>query len=442
MKKAKRILAMALAVMMIAGMAPTQAWNVHAEETAEQSSEISSADPDVAEADETDADTAAAYAAEPRAVTTATYEQVNRVTAGEEYLIVYYYGSSYYALTADGNSVTATQVYPSDGEIELRAEENNVLWTVNNNSIQINGRTLKATSSGWSGYSVSLSNNSYDGYNFAVSNSNQIRTDVADYWEWQSDYRYLTYSNNRWSVSSSSNSNFTFYQKHDGPDIPSVDPGEADDPLYSDEAEGGDYPQYPNQGSVRTTKTATADNFRENGVAQVELGVTGVPMKQGVDIVLHASYIIWNGRAILFTAPSGTGKSTQAEAKNVEIINGDRAVLREKDGGMWSYSLPFAGSSGICVNKSAPLRAVVVLTQAAENSVCELAPAEAIKHLYSQCALNRWNREEVEAVLGVLTKMVRKIRVVKLDCLPDQSAVEILSDYLERMEGGSDPCGQ
>ena len=101
-----------------------------------------------------------------------------------------------------------------------------------------------------------------------------------------SDWRYLSYSNGRWSVSSSSNNNFTFYQKHDGPDIPPVDPDVADDPLYSDEAEGGDYPQYPNQGSVRTTKTATAENFRENGVAQVELGVTGVPMKQGVDIVL------------------------------------------------------------------------------------------------------------------------------------------------------------
>ena len=283
MKKAKRILAMALAVMMIAGMAPTQAWNVHAEETAEQSSEISSADPDVAEADETDADTAAAYAAEPRAVTTATYEQVNRVTAGEEYLIVYrvnggYYGSSYYALTADGNSVTATQVYPSGREIDLTAEENNVLWTVNNNSIQINGRTLKATEY-YGSYSVSLSSN-YGGTNFVVNDDNMIRAYVG------SRYRYLSYSNYGWSVSRSSNSNFTFYQKHVGPDIPSVDPGEADDPLYSDEAEGGDYPQYPNQGSVRTTKTATADNFRENGVAQVELGVTGVPMKQGVDIVL------------------------------------------------------------------------------------------------------------------------------------------------------------
>ena len=284
MKKAKRILAMALAVMMIAGMAPTQAWNVHAEETAEQSSEISSADPDVAEADETDADTAAAYAAEPRAVTTATYERVDRVTAGEEYLIVYHVNNSYYnryyALTANGDSVTATQVYPSDGEIELRAEENNVLWTVNNNSIQINGRTLKATEY-YGSYSVSLSSN-YGGTNFVVNDDNMIRAYVGG----MSGYRYLSYSNYGWSVSSSSNSNFTFYQKHDGPDVPPVDPDVADDPLYSDEAEGGDYPQYPNQGSVRTTKTATADNFRENGVAQVELGVTGVPMKQGVDIVL------------------------------------------------------------------------------------------------------------------------------------------------------------
>ena len=42
MKRAKRILAMVLAVMMIAGMAPTQAWDVHAEETTDQSTEISS----------------------------------------------------------------------------------------------------------------------------------------------------------------------------------------------------------------------------------------------------------------------------------------------------------------------------------------------------------------------------------------------------------------
>lgn len=344
MKSAKKLLALVLALMMIIGAAPMQPLNAQAAGM-NQNTEISADDdsytPDEAAADSSGSEEepsqsepteeaampdeiteeangpeetaevqngaeipaedngaelpsagSNALQAEPRAVTTATYEQVDRVTAGEEYLIVYgvnggYYGSSYYALTANGNSVTATQVYPTDGEIELRAEENNVLWTVNNNSIQINGRTLKATSSGRGSYSVSLNNSSSDDYNFAVSNDEGIRANVSE-WAWigETDWRYLSYSNGRWSVSSSSNSNFTFYQKHDGPDVPPVDPDVADDPLYSDEAEGGNYPQYPNQGSVRTTKTATADNFRENGVAQVELGVTGVPMKQGVDIVL------------------------------------------------------------------------------------------------------------------------------------------------------------
>ena len=155
-------------------------------------------------------------------------------------------------------------------------------------------------------------------------------------------------------------------------------------------------------------------------------------------VILHASYIIWNDRGIHFTAPSGTGKSTQAglwaEYKEAEIINGDRAALREKNGRMWAYSLPFAGSSGIWVNRSSPVRAIVVLSQAAENSVRELAPTEAVKYLYSQCALNRWNREEVETVLGMLAKVVRKAKILKLACLPDRSAVETLSDYLERLE--------
>lgn len=338
MKRAKRILAMVLAVVMIAGMAPTQAWNVHAEETTDQSTEISSADQDASAADETAAgtaedgsqsepaqqddaeapategaddetapedttvsddaqapenaddaavqndaaaeaseNTAETYAVDPQAVTTAVYEQVDSIESGGEYLIVYqtesYSNRQYYALTVNGNSLSALQVNPSSGEIELTAEEDNVLWTINQNSIQINGRTLKAVGSNdW--YSASI--NSNNGSNFVVNNNKQIRADVSDPWDWDSVWRYLSYSNGSWSVSRFSNSNFTFYQKTEM----------ADEPLYPDDAVGEENPQYPNQGSVRTTKTATTDNFFGNGVAQVELGVTGVPMKRGVDIVL------------------------------------------------------------------------------------------------------------------------------------------------------------
>lgn len=321
MKKAKKLLALMLAVAMMAGMVPTQAANVSAAGT-DQNTGLSLEDQDVSAADETagdtaededqseaaqqddaetteadsqkskaapaddttasdasaaDKNTAETYAAAPRAVTTAVYEQVDSIEYGEEYLIVYQTGNygnrQYYALTVTGNSLSALQVNPSSGEIELTAEENNVLWTINQNSIQINGQTLKAVKYS-DRYSASI--NSNNGSNFVVNNNNRIRADVSDPWEWSSVWRYLSYSNGSWSVSRSSNSNFTFYQKTET----------ADEPLYPDDAVGEENPQYPNQGSVRTTKTATTDNFFGNGVAQVELGVTGVPMKRGVDIVL------------------------------------------------------------------------------------------------------------------------------------------------------------
>lgn len=229
------------------------------------------------ETPETEENAVEPYAVDPQAVTTAVYEQVDSIESGGEYLIVYQTGSysnrQYYALTVNGNSLSALQVYPSNGEIELTAEENNVLWTINQNNIQINGQTLKAVGS-YGGYSASI--NSNNGSNFVVNNNNRIRADVSDYWDWDSDWRYLSYSNGGWSVSRSSNSNFTFYQKAET----------ADEPFYPDDAVGEENPQYPYQGSVRTTKTAMTDNFFGNGVAQVELGVTGVPMKRGVDIVL------------------------------------------------------------------------------------------------------------------------------------------------------------
>lgn len=215
------------------------------------------------------------------AETTTVYERVDQITDGEEYLIVY---NDRYALSANRDLLTSTPVSPIYGEITLTADENNILWTINRNSIQIDGKTLKAVSTGL-GYNVSISNS--DGRNFVVDGHNISMT--TDTFFGPMTY-YLSYSSESWTANLRDNGNFTFYKKTDRPVIPPIDPTKPDDLLYPDdtvdEEDNPEYPQYPNQGSVRTTKTATADNFRENGVAQVELGVTGVPMKQGVDIVL------------------------------------------------------------------------------------------------------------------------------------------------------------
>ncbi len=51
---------------------------------------------------------------------------------------------------------------------------------------------------------------------------------------------------------------------------------------------GNDYPEYPDEGAVKVSKTAiyTEERFRETGVAQVELSVSGVPSKKGADVIV------------------------------------------------------------------------------------------------------------------------------------------------------------
>ena len=107
-------------------------------------------------------------------------------------------------------------------------------------------------------------------------------------------------------------------------------------------------------------------------------------------LVFHASYIGCAGGGILFTAPSGTGKSTQAELwrvhRGARVHNGDKAGVTLRETPM-AHGVPFSGTSKICENVSLPLRVVVVLSQAPENTVRRLGAAEAAaslcRHLFA-----------------------------------------------------------
>lgn len=152
--------------------------------------------------------------------------------------------------------------------------------------------------------------------------------------------------------------------------------------------------------------------------------------------LLHTSFIRWQGKGILFTAPSGTGKSTQADlwrsTEGAEIINGDRAVLR-KEGGIWkAWGLPYAGSSRIFRNESAPVGAIVVLRKNDRNELRRLRPAEAFKWIYSETVVRSWEDSYRETIIELLTDLSMSVPVWMLSCLPDRGAVEILKKELER----------
>ena len=54
----------------------------------------------------------------------------------------------------------------------------------------------------------------------------------------------------------------------------------------------------------------------------------------------------------------------------------------------------------------------------------------------SQIAVNRWDKSELFKVMELIENIIEKIPIVKLSCLPDKGAVEIVDNYLSKLEGG------
>ena len=149
-------------------------------------------------------------------------------------------------------------------------------------------------------------------------------------------------------------------------------------------------------------------------------------------VILHASYVKWNEKGIAFCGPSGIGKSTQADLWNkagAEVINGDRVMIEVARSAVM-HGIPFAGSSGICQNQSAPSTAIIVLGQSEENKIWRLEKQVAIKKLYAQSGLNRWSISEVERSLTLLDRLCGMVPIYQMDCRPDESAVELLKNVL------------
>lgn len=153
--------------------------------------------------------------------------------------------------------------------------------------------------------------------------------------------------------------------------------------------------------------------------------------------LFHCAYIDYEGNAILFTAPSGTGKSTQAELwahyRGAKIINGDRAAVCGKDG-IVAEGIPFCGSSSYCDNRRLPLKAIVYLSQASQTGIRKLRGMEAFLKIWEGVSVNTWIRQDVERVSELVTRIATEIPIYHLSCTPDESAVIVLEDALRKQE--------
>ena len=154
--------------------------------------------------------------------------------------------------------------------------------------------------------------------------------------------------------------------------------------------------------------------------------------------IFHCSYIDHNGKAILFTAPSGTGKSTQAELwkkyRNTDIVNGDRAVIKVNNNSIEACGLPYSGSSEYCENVTLPLTTIIYLSQDNNTSIRKMTGLEAFRRVWEQISVPSWNKDAVDQISMNVLKIIKHIPIYHLCCTPDETAILAVESVLDELE--------
>ena len=137
-------------------------------------------------------------------------------------------------------------------------------------------------------------------------------------------------------------------------------------------------------------------------------------------VVFHGSAVAVDGRAYLFTARSGVGKTTHSRLwlKNIEnsyIVNGDKPVLRLMNGQVYACGTPWTGKEQLGCNEMVPLSAICLLERGETNSIREIGFSEAFPVLLNQ-TYHPAGREAMTATLDMIKKIGSLVRFYRLSC--------------------------
>lgn len=152
--------------------------------------------------------------------------------------------------------------------------------------------------------------------------------------------------------------------------------------------------------------------------------------------VFHCSYLDFEGKAVLFSGPSGIGKTTHTNLwcqylpDRAKVLNGDKCLLSHEGNTFYANGWPICGSSGICYNERREVRAIVLLQQAPENRLIEEKKILTFRRVLEQVTVNYWNREFTDAAMTFADSLVSTLPCFTYGCNISREAVDTLYQQL------------
>ena len=142
-------------------------------------------------------------------------------------------------------------------------------------------------------------------------------------------------------------------------------------------------------------------------------------------LLMHGSALCMDGEAYIFTAPSGTGKSTHARlwretfGDRVWMINDDKPLVRVEEERAVVYGSPWCGKHKLGCNGSARLKAVVELTRDSRNHI------EAVEEPFPYLMKHIWrpeDRNRMQKVLDLEKRLIAQAAFYQMGCNTEPEA--------------------
>ena len=148
-------------------------------------------------------------------------------------------------------------------------------------------------------------------------------------------------------------------------------------------------------------------------------------------MMLHSSAVVVDGKAYLFTANPGVGKSThtglwveQFKDRDAYVLNDDKPAIRFQDGTWYAYGTPWSGKHDISRNIGVPLAGIAVLERGETNEIQRFSGPEAIRALLKQ--MNRPGIAEIRIrLMALINELFTHVPIWKLRCTIDPEAVKV-----------------
>lgn len=155
----------------------------------------------------------------------------------------------------------------------------------------------------------------------------------------------------------------------------------------------------------------------------------GKQLPQYNAFIMHGAAITYKDQALIFTAKSGTGKTTHIRLwkkyfkSDVDMINGDKPILRFYKEGVKVYGTPFCGKEQWHKNRSQYLSAICLIEQAKVNKIEKLKPADAMVPLYTQIYFSKTDEQSADQTISLFNQLLTQIPLYKLECNISEQAV-------------------